>query len=421
MLSVQQTFHTSHFPNFEFLTNTFPELFRLASEMEYYYSQDHSCALLKARLFAEVWCYRAADYVNIKLTGDSELSHKITQLKQSLLLPDYMIDELNLIREYANHGVHVSQVHHGALNSAVSVSKAQVKMVHKSVFELAHFLSFQLANEKNEPVMWQEPILVDTVCNVSLALNDNPDANLALAEQAYFQLSSIKKTSKIIQQPSNKKAYNQLSKIDLAYWIERAHALKALGTWQLYAQAFEHKFLVESQTMNTQYCYKQAIKECRTGESHFLYANFLSTTGEMQRAWTLAEESAKRGYHQAIVALQKKYYKSDISKYNYWVEQGIKYKEINSFTVDAANKLELWLIDQENDLAKKRARTALITAQATQAPGSQYLKALCDYFGYWGKQPKKECVNGLIKTYKNLPLTIHYQTRLFNIAYSPQL
>ena len=73
------------------------------------------------------------------------------------------------------------------------------------------------------------------------------------------------------------------------------------------------------------------------------------------------------------------------------------------------------MIDTENELAKKRARTALITAQAMQAPGYQYLKAFCDYFGYWGKNPSLNAVNELINQYKNLPSTVYYQTRLFSI------
>ena len=149
---------------------------------------------------------------------------------------------------------------------------------------------------------------------------------------------------------TNKKAYNTLNKKDLEYWLSRAHSLNASGTWQLYAQAYEQKFLEESKTINAEYCYKQAIKECTTGESYFLYANYLSVIGQPKRAWTFCEESAKHGYHQAIVALQKKHYRSDDSIYNHWV-----------------------------------------------------------------KTPKLNVVSELINTYKNLPGTVYYQTRLFSI------
>jgi len=415
MLTMQQTTHSVSITNFEFIKSTFPELYRLANEMEYYYSTDHSCALLKARLFAEVWCHQTAQFFNLKLAESTDLSQKINQLKLLSKVPTYIIDELSLIRTSTNHGVHASQEWEGSWRSVVSSSRTQVKQTLKAIFELAHFSYFNLVNGQGEQTIWQEPVLEDTVTNVNLALNGCPQANLAIAEQAYSQLLSIKNQISTLSNKTNKKAYNTLNKKDLEYWLSRAHSLNASGTWQLYAQAYEQKFLVESKTINAEYCYKQAIKECTTGESYFLYANYLSVIGQPKRSWILCEESAKHGYHQAIVALQKKHYRSDDSIYNHWVKQGIEYKEINSFTIDAANKLELWLTDKENDLAKKRARTALITAQATQAPGYQYLKAFCDYFGYWGKTPKLNVVSELINDYKNLPSTVYYQTRLFSI------
>jgi len=97
MLIMQQKTHPASITNFKFIKSTFPELYRLANEMEYYYSTDHSCALLKARLFAEIWCHQTAQFFNLKLAESTDLSQKINQLKLLSKVPTYIIDELNLI------------------------------------------------------------------------------------------------------------------------------------------------------------------------------------------------------------------------------------------------------------------------------------------------------------------------------------
>ena len=147
---MQQTTHSVSITNFEFIKSTFPELYRLANEMEYYYSTDHSCALLKARLFAEVWCHQTAQFFNLKLAKNSDLSQKINQLKLLSTVPTYIIDELSLIRTSTNHGVHASQEWEGSWRSVVSCSRTQVKQTLKATFELAQFSYFNLANELGE-------------------------------------------------------------------------------------------------------------------------------------------------------------------------------------------------------------------------------------------------------------------------------
>ena len=183
---MQQKTHPASITNFKFIKSTFPELYRLANEMEYYYSTDHSCALLKARLFAEIWCHQTAQFFNLKLAESTDLSQKINQLKLLSKVPTYIIDELNLIRTSTNHGVHASQEWEGSWRSVVSSSRTQVKQTLKAIFELAHFSYFNLVNGQGEQTIWQEPVLEDTVTNVNLALNGCPQANLAIAEQVHI-------------------------------------------------------------------------------------------------------------------------------------------------------------------------------------------------------------------------------------------
>ena len=77
MMHAEHISHSQQTSNFTFLKQEYAELFRLGSEMEFYASQDHSCALLKALLFCELWCQEIANELNISLPRGSELCQTI--------------------------------------------------------------------------------------------------------------------------------------------------------------------------------------------------------------------------------------------------------------------------------------------------------------------------------------------------------
>ncbi|KJY87707.1 hypothetical protein CWB89_10195 [Pseudoalteromonas piscicida] len=103
-------------------------------------------------------------------------------------------------------------------------------------------------------------------------------------------------------------------------------------------------------------------------------------------------------------------------QFNYWLEKGIAHKEPNSFTVDAGLKIKAWLLNQEDELAQKRARSALIEAKARRAKGIDCLQAYCDYFGYWNKTPEKEkALATLAENYSQLPSWLNFNKELFEV------
>lgn len=106
MTNVQPIIEHATTDNFSFLQRWYPELYRLAMDMDRFYSQDHSCALLKARLFAEVLSHVFAEKVGVKLNCNTEPTNKIKQLQSVTNVPPYIIDDLELIRLNANLGLH---------------------------------------------------------------------------------------------------------------------------------------------------------------------------------------------------------------------------------------------------------------------------------------------------------------------------
>lgn len=413
MTNVQPIIEHTTTDNFSFLQHWYPELYRLGMDMDRFYSQDHSCALLKARLFAEVWCHVFAEKVGVELDCNTELTNKIKQLQSVANVPPYIIDELEVIRLNANLGVHAYCSITNEWIGRAQTSQKQVNNTMQAVLELASFLVFNICGEKGEKTSWQAPTHIDEIKNVELALNGNKEANYALAKQALSQLEHYKNKELVEDLTRNQV---KTLKRDLEYWLSRSALCNAEGTALLYAKAYQLKWLQPSEHHNAETCYKAAIKECESGEAHYEFALYINKKGQNNRAWQHAEKAAELGHFEAITDLQVRFKTKDTLQFNYWLEKGIAHKEPNSFTVDAGLKIKAWLLNQEDELAQKRARSALIEAKARRAKGIDCLQAYCDYFGYWNKTPEKEkALATLAENYSQLPSWLNFNKELFEV------
>lgn len=163
-------------------------------------------------------------------------------------------------------------------------------------------------------------------------------------------------------------------------------------------------------------CYKQALKHDDNGQVAYQYAAFLFHGEQFTRGLNFLLQSAEKSNHSAIKELQHYYYKKDQSKYCHWVEEGIKANCKQSYTLDLELKLAEWEGDKANDLLLRKVKTALTAAQSHQSEGAKYFKGYCDYYGFWGKQPKpEEGLKLMIDHHKKLPSFIQYENKFFNI------
>ncbi|UZE94444.1 hypothetical protein [Alkalimarinus alittae] len=403
--------------NYAFLQHTFPELYRVSSEADKYYATDHSCCLLKARLFVELWCHEVSDRLNLTPPISGDLVDKINQISICGKVPPYIIEALNEVRREANKSAHITQCFDGQWTSDTSVSKTRLKRLMTSVFELAQYLAFKLNNQAEDNKQWQEPVVSELAEQVVASLSGNKDATFSLAERASSLIELSVKQGEVTG--NEKKEHIKLLQRDLSYWLDKAHRQGHHETWLMYANVYIKKQLMlpESQTIDS--CFKHALKVDTTGEAAYQFGMYLMARSQYKRGLDLVLEAGGMAHHQAIRILQEIFYKKDHQQYLAWVSAGVDALEKRSFTLDLENKISQWEQDVNNDVLKKKAKTALISAESRQSDGALYYRGYCTLKGYWGKQPETELgLKSMVDHYPNLPQFLHYEHQLFNLIKS---
>jgi len=406
---------TEQIENYQFLQYSYPELFRVSQEVDQFYSTDHACCLLKARLFVELWCHEVGEKLGLRPPVTGDLLDKIQQISASNKVPSYIIEALHKIRLEGNKSVHITQNMTGEWRSDTGLSQFKLKQLMLNMFELAQYLAFQLNLQSQTQQQWQEPVAKEMATQVYASLNGNKEATYALAKHASSSLQQIldQKESNI----KNRKLSVKQLQHDLSYWLDKAHLQGHPDTWLLYATVYWNKQLVIPEGESIKNCFKQALKNDDQGQVAYEFGCYLIEHNEHARGFNFIEQAAEKLNHKAICVLQETTYKKEPAKYSNWLNKGLEAKEKRSFTLDFEQKLSAWEQDQNNDLLQKKARSALITAQSRQAPGIEYYQAYCVYHGYWGKQPNPVLgLENMADTYKNVPQFLYFEEDLFNLT-----
>lgn len=410
---------SSQSSNYQFIEHSFPKLYRVAQEAEQYYGTDHACCLLKSRLFIELWCHEVADKLTKcpKLHGD--LMNKIDQLESSQQVPKYLIEMLHNIRCQGNKGVHITKCFDGQWIGDTTLGNAKIKRLMTDMFELTQYLACKLNGQNEEPLQWYEPTHNEFADQVYAALSGNKEASFTLAQQASSQMKTAQSQTDVSS--LEKKEHWKILQRDLSYWLDKAHRQGHQETWLMYANAYLSKQLILPEGESIEACFKLAIEKDEDGEASFQYGCYLSTHSQPARAQQLLIQAGELGNHQALALLLQKYYSEDKEQYAHWLKLSLTAEEKSAFTLDLFEKMQLWENDPDNDVLKKKVKTALINAQSRQAPGATYYRGYCDYHGYWGKTPNTESgLKDMLANYKQLPIFIDYQKTLFNILNNEQ-
>ncbi|PKH03108.1 hypothetical protein CXF72_07940 [Psychromonas sp. MB-3u-54] len=401
--------------NYLFIEHSFPELYRLSQEVEKYYSTDHSCCLLKARMFVELWCHEVGAKLSLHPPVAGDLNSKIKQISCSHKVPGYILDTLNKLRIEGNNSAHISQRYDGSWSCEYVLSKYKLDNLMKSLLEITQYLACKL-NMQNDSEFntWQEPTKLALQEDIYGSLSGNKEATYSLAKHYATKMQQATEHNQLSGKEN--KAKMQLLQHDLAYWLARAHKQDHHETWLLYAEVYKNKFLPLPENVTVESCFKEALANDESGEVASQYAAYLLHNSQHKRGINFMHQAAEKANHDAIKALQTYYYEKDQKQYLKWVDAGINAKVKQSFTLDLAHKLDLLENDKENQLLQKQVKTALISAQSHQSEGVKYFQGYCDYYGYWGKNPKPEKgLNVMVESHEQLPAFLYYQDKLFHL------
>lgn len=395
--------------NTSYLLEEFPSLSQMAKDMDKYYWQDASCFLLKARLFAEIWCHEVAKLKQIVLPLEVELHQQAIYLSSKLNLPPYVVKALHQVRETANLAVHATKDEKGRIVAVSKFCRAQLKQALFGIFELTDYLLFDLLRCSNKQLPWYEPIEPDLNPIIEQAIAGDAEACILVAKKALANLEdATSKSNKISKQSKS------LSILDLNYWLNRAHTIDPDKTWLLYATAMQNKWLTHS-SYTVESCFKEAVKVCGTGTAYYDYGVYLQNRNAKQSS-VLFEKAAMLGHPEAISVLIDKYRTLDKSKYDYWLQLGVTFKVPLALSFDAAQKLQHALNAREDELAGKRAKSALIVAQALQAPAVRFLKLFAQHQGlYSNNSAKNVTLTMLVEEFKPLAVALEFEYPLFEI------
>ncbi|PKG38327.1 DUF4145 domain-containing protein [Psychromonas sp. Urea-02u-13] len=402
--------------NYQFIEHSFPALYSLSQEIEKYYAMDHSCCLLKTRLFVELWCHEVGEKLKLRPPVSGDLVNKIKQVASSQKVPDYIVDILNTLRVEGNRSAHMTQAYDGSWSCEYTLTKYKLDNLMKSLLEITQYLAYKLNlqsdTEQNE---WQAPTKLALQEDILASLSGNKEATLSLAK--HFVLKMYIATIPKKTPGSENKAQLQLIQHDLTYWLDRAHKQGHAESWLLYAEVYKNKLLQLPEKTTVENCFKEALKIDKEGEAAYQYASYLRDNAQHKRSLKFTLQAAELENHKAIQYLQIHYYEKEPKQYLNWVAKGIDAKVKQSFTLDLAYKLEAWENDKDNELLKKQAKSALISAQSYQSEGAKYFKGYCDYFGYWGKTPQPELgLKVMAESHQQLPVFMRYEHKLFNLA-----
>jgi len=404
-----------HTDNYAFIEHTFSELYRISKEVEKYYSTDHSCCLLKARIFVELWCHEVGEKLQLVPPVGGDLAGKIKQISMSAKIPPYIIDELNQIRIAGNKSVHILKRYDGSWSCEYALSQYKLDNLMKSLLEITQYLAYKL-NRGNEAqqLEWQAPAQLALQEDIFASLSGNKEATFSIAKHFVNKMSNARLHNQVSGRENKEKM--QLLQHDLTYWLDRAHKQDHQEIWLLYAILYKDKFLQLPENVSVESCYKQALKNDESGEVAYQYAVYLLQNSQHKRGLNFMHQAAEKANHDAINELQNYYYEKDKKQYLNWVNTGIEANFKASYTLYLAYKLAAWEQDKDNKLLQKQVKTALISAQSHQSDGVKYFQGYCDYYGYWGKEPQlAQGLRAMVESHQQLPAFLHYQDKLFNL------
>ncbi|PKI12705.1 DUF4145 domain-containing protein [Colwellia sp. 12G3] len=405
---------TEQIDNYKFLQYSHLELYRLSQEVDQFYSNDHGCCLLKARLFIELWCHEVGEKLGLRPPVTGDLLDKIKQISASNKVPPYIVESLHHIRIEGNKSAHIAQSITGQWSCSSSLSRVKLKHLMVNLFELAQYLAFKLNKQTQPQESWQEPIPKEMADHVYAALNGNNEATYSLAERTLASIISLSQQKEL----NNKKRKQQMEmlKHDLCYWLDKAHQQGHPDTWLLFALVYKDNHLPLPKGQTIELCFKQALINDEQGEATYQFGVYLINHNQYNRGCNLIEQAGLKNHHKSIRFLQEKHYQKETKKYLHWLNIGVESSEIRSFTLDFEYKLLQWQLDVDNELLKKKARSAFISAQSRCSPGISYFEGYCIYFGCWGKKANAELgLKKMVESYKDIPQFIYYEEILFNL------
>jgi hypothetical protein len=410
--------------NYDFIEYRYPELFALSQQVEQYYATDHSCCLLKMRLFVELWCHEAGEKLKLRPPVSGELVAKIRQLSESGKVAPYIVKILDVLRLEGNRSAHISRRHDGSWKSDSSIAKAKLTHYMRDMHDLAKYLAFTLSTQQgdhsccdefDESVAWVEPQREPLAEHVYQSLAGNVEATLALAERCslMIQLALLKGADAGFTVKEQVQSFQR----DLAYWLEKAHRQGHKETWLMYARVYIAKQLQLPKGLSIDTCFKNALKTDESGEAAFEFSGYLVRDGQQDRSLMLLKQAGEKQFPEAIRKLQSHYYNADSALYHKWVTAGMAAEEKGAFTADLFGKLLRWQQDQGNELLLKQLRSAMISAESRQAAGVAFIRGYCDFNGYLIKEalPAKGLA-AMAEHYKALPEFLPYEAWLFDAA-----
>lgn len=213
---------TSITNNYLFIEDSYPALYTLSQEVEKYYAMDHSCCLLKVRLFVELWCHEVSEKLKLRPPVSGDLVNKIKQLSTSNKVPTYIIEMLNTLRIEGNKSAHISQGYDGSWHCDYTLSQYKLDNLMISLLELTQYLAYKLnCQNEDEQSEWQAPTKLALHEDILASLSGNKEATFSLAKHfanKLQQAADLKQVSGI----ENKEKIKLLQH-DLSYWLGRTH------------------------------------------------------------------------------------------------------------------------------------------------------------------------------------------------------
>ncbi|WP_064604468.1 DUF4145 domain-containing protein [Photobacterium sp. J15] len=402
--------NTERKANYGFIETHFPELYQVCEQIDYYYTKDHSCCLVKVRLFLELWCHEVGEKIKLRPPVRGELINKIKQIEASGKVPPYVIDMLDTLRAESNKGVHIQRHIDGQFRADILISKYKLKGMMEDVFELTKYLVLNVAGISEQPLdTWTEPEVSEQAELVHQALQGNADASIAIA----MHFSGLLK--KLDQQTTASKPHYFQYQRDLEYWLDKAERQGSNDCWLLYATSCVNKHLLNLSSEDADDYFKKAIETDESGEAEWEFYLYLCRIGQHSRGQAYLNSAGEKGHQEALHCLLAQYYKQDELAFNKWLNRSLEVADKKALTTDAFNKLDLWEEDTANELNLRKLRTALIKAEAYQAPGVQFIRGYCEYHGLLNcEQNQDSGTRKMLEGSAQLPEYLWYEKRLYD-------
>lgn len=400
--------------NFKFIQESFSALYQITQQAEQYYQTDSSSCLVKLRCFCELICHEISELLIITPPLNGDLNGKIGQLASSRKVPDYIIKILDELRIEGNRSAHVQRDSHGNWQSQSDITDNKLKHLMQNMHEATQYLAFKLNGQEEIDTQWSIPERHEIASHIYESFSGNTQATYAIAKHFYEILNKEHESNA----PKNLLTTIERNNIahDLSYWLDRCHRQGHEQSWLLYARSYQNKFLNLPANKALDDYYKTALKYDSDGQASYAFALYLYLGGQQKRSLELMQQAAEKHHIDAIRGLQDFYYEKNIKQYNDIILLGLIAEEKTAYLLDFVNKLNTWEQDKQNQEYQKQAKTALISAEARQAPGIKFYSGYCIENGFLGKtQDRKAGINMMIKDHQKLPAFLPSETLLFRL------